>query len=287
MIKGVDISKYNGTVDFNRLKNSGIDFVIIHTGYGQNLKSQDDRMFERFYQGAKNAGLYIGVYIYSYAKTVEMAEGEADHVLRQLRGKQLDLPVYYDLEDPTIMHVNWNKTADAFCKKIEKAGKSAGIYLSSSCLNKISEIKNKYTLWVAKWGKNNNGMSITNPQYDMWQYTARGKVAGISGYCDMNVLNRDLIYQLSGRKTETVKTKTGRNKTIETLALETLKGKYGDGEERKKKLGENYSKVQKKINSCYELVTKVKQGVYGNGDERKKALGKNYKIVQYIINKGE
>ena len=275
---GIDVSKYNGYIDYDKVKKAGVKFVIIRVGYGQNIKSQDDRFFETNYAKAKKAGLDIGVYIYSYAKNKDMAKSEADHCLRLLKGKTINLPVYYDVEDVQIKNVNWNITCKTFCEAIKKAGYIPGIYLSKSMLGKIAEVKNNYTLWVASWGSNNGRIPSNKESYDMWQYTSKGQVNGIEGWVDMNILNKSF----TGTGT-TSKPVTPR-KSVKTLALETLKGVYGEGDQRKRALGTKYAEVQKKINLWYVMAEDVKKGKYGTGAKRKKALGEDYNGVQYIIN---
>lgn len=279
-MKGIDVSKYNGYINYDKVKKAGIDFVIIRCGYGQNISSQDDRFFETNYKNAKAVGLPVGVYLYSYAKNSDMAKSEAKHALRMIGKKKIDLPVYYDVEDPRIMGVNWNTTCRAFCEAIKKAGYTPGIYLSKSALNKISEVKNKYSLWVASWGANNGKVPSKKEDYPMWQYTAKGEVNGIEGWVDMNIA-KDSLLKGSTAKSEKV---TTPRKSVKTLAIEVLQGKHGSGEARERALGGKYDDVQKLINKWYAMAEDVKKGKYGNGEARKKALGGNYKGVQLIIN---
>ena len=281
-MRGIDVSKHNGSINFNQVKQSGIDFAIIRLGYGQDMTCQDDIRFEENYQKARAAGLLVGVYIYSYAKTGEMAESEARHCIRLLKGKTIDFPVYYDLEDDSIRRVDWNMLTNRFATVMRNAGYNTAIYTFISILNKLSdETKKKYPIWIAAWGRDNGQESIPNPGYSMWQYTAKGVVHGINGVVDMNILND--TNQVNKPITNTV---PSADISIEDLALETLKGKYGDGKTRKATLGNNYKAVQAKINQWYKLAEETKNGKYGNGTTRKKKLGVNYAGVQYVINHG-
>lgn len=271
---GIDVSKHNGVVDFAKVKKAGIDFVIIRCGYGGNLAVQDDIKFETNYKNAKANGLKVGVYLYSYVKSRAGAESEADHVIRLLKGKEIDFPVWLDLEDETIKMCDWNTLAVIFANRIQKAGFECGIYTFAGALNKIDKIKDHYPIWIAKWGQNNGKQSIKNPGYDMWQYTSRGVVPGVNGLVDMNVYNKEV--------TNTVKAKP----TIREIALDVLKGKYGDNEERKKALGRKYNSVQECINRWYTKAEATLKGKYGDKEVRKKKLGADYEGVQYLINEG-
>lgn len=273
-MRGIDVSKHNGIINFDKVKQSGIDFVIIRCGFGSNLKTQDDVKFETNYANARKAGLKVGVYLYSYAKNRASAQSEADHVIRLLKGKEIDFPVWYDLEDDSIRMLDWNALAVAFANQLATAGYDTGIYTFASAINKINKVIVQYPVWIAKWGQNNGKESIKNPGYDMWQYTSRGTVNGISGMVDMNVYNKEV----------TVTTKA--KKTIREIALEVLQDKYGTNDERKKALGRKYNSVQKQINTWFEKAEKTLKGKYGNGDARKEKLGADYEGVMYIINKG-
>lgn len=97
--KGIDVSYHNGTIDWKRVKQSEVEYAIIRCGYGTNDKSQDDKKWEENVKGCTDNNIPYGVYLYSYADTVEKASSEADHAIRLLQGKKLKYPVYYDLEE--------------------------------------------------------------------------------------------------------------------------------------------------------------------------------------------
>ena len=170
MIKGIDVSKWQGSIDFQKVKNSGIDFVIIRAGYGK-MPSQKDKCFEDNYRKAKAAGFDVGVYWYSYAMSVDEAREEAKACLSVIKGKQFEYPVC-------------DSIVNAFCGELEKNGYFAGLYISRSPLERfISEsTAKKYALWVAEY----NSRCRYNGDYGMWQYSSKGKVNGIGGNCDMN-----------------------------------------------------------------------------------------------------
>ena len=192
--RGIDVSKYQGDINFKKAKDDGIEFVIIRIGYGQ-YESQKDEKFERNYEGFRGVGIPVGVYLYSYAKSVSDAKKEADVVLKWLKGRELNLPVYYDIEDKSQINLG-KKTltsmCEAFCDVIEKAGYWAGIYANKYFFTTYldyEKLEEKYTIWVAQYNDNNTYRG----KYDMWQYTSSGKVNGISGNVDMDILYRDIF----------------------------------------------------------------------------------------------
>ena len=199
--KGIDVSKWQGDINFKKVKSS-IDFAIIRIGYGM-YESQKDPKFEANYEGFRGQNVPVGVYIYSYATSVNEAKREADVVLKWLNGRNLNLPVYYDVEDKSQQNLSKNtltSMCEAFCDKIEKAGYWAGIYANkyffTTYLN-YKRLEKKYTIWVAQY----NNTNTYNGKYDMWQYTSSGKINGISGNVDMNYLYRNIFVNVGGNNT--------------------------------------------------------------------------------------
>ena len=186
--KGIDVSYYNGTIDWKRVKQSEVEYAIIRCGYGTNDKSQDDKKWEENVKGCTDNNIPYGVYLYSYADTVEKASSEADHAIRLLQGKKFKYPVYYDLEEDAIRK-KLSKTeianiAKTFCNKLSAKGYTVGIYankdwftnyLTDSCFN-------NWTKWVAQY----NTVCNYQGKYDMWQCSSTGRVPGISGNVDLN-----------------------------------------------------------------------------------------------------
>lgn len=200
--KGIDISKYQGDVNFNKVSKN-VDFVILRIGYGM-YESQKDPKFEKNYEGFKSYNVPIGVYLYSYALNVEEAQREAEVVIKWLNGRNLNLPVYFDIEDKSQQNLG-KKTltnmCEAFCTKIEKAGYWAGIYANKYFFTTYldyEKLQQKYTIWVAQWSSTNT----YSGKYDMWQYTSTGKVPGISGNVDMNKLYRNIFTNMGGNITD-------------------------------------------------------------------------------------
>ena len=174
--KGVDISEFNGDVNFSTLKQNGISFVIIRCGYGSDYTHQDDKYFETNVQKAEAAGIPWGTYLYSYAKDADMAKSEAEHVLRLLKGRIPKYGVWYDLEDSQIANSNLTETSRAFCDRLESEGLYVGLYASLSWMeNKLNNLSD-YDKWVAQW----NSECTYEGSYGIWQYTNSLVIGGIT-----------------------------------------------------------------------------------------------------------
>ena len=194
--KGIDISNYQGKIsvkNFKKAKKSGIEFVILRVGYtgSESKKCTIDAVFENNYKNAKEAGLPVGIYYYSLAKTSEKAVEEAEFCIKKLKGKNITYPVYIDIEDSKQINCSKKelaKVCDGYCKTINKAGYTAGVYASLSWFNnKIGAISAKHTKWVAQY----YSKCQYKGDYDMWQYSSSGKVPGFSGRIDMNYCYKD------------------------------------------------------------------------------------------------
>ncbi len=194
-LKIIDVSYHNGDIDWEKVKASGlVAGAILRCGYGQDMESHDDKKFKEYADACTKLGIPFGIYLYSYAKNTAMAESEAQHTLRLIKGYKLDLPVFFDSEQNGTENVAHDNSL-AYCKKIEEAGYKVGIYASESWYNSyMSDIK-QYPLWIAKYGKN-DGEPHNKPTIDniyAWQYTSRGTVPGIkAGSLDMSILYADI-----------------------------------------------------------------------------------------------
>lgn len=184
---GIDVSQWQGNIDFVKVKNAGYDFVIIRAGYGQ-YSNQKDPYFEQNYNRASAAGLHVGVYWYSYADSIDSAKAEARTCLNVIKGKRFDMPIYFDLEETS--QFNKGKTfcdniTVAFCTAIEAAGYFAGLYISRSPLqNNISpDVAKRYALWVAEYGPR----CQYNGAIGIWQNSSEYSVPGISGNVDHDI----------------------------------------------------------------------------------------------------
>lgn len=190
----IDVSYHNGDINWDKVKASGlVDGVIIRCGYGQDMESQDDKKFKEYADACTRLGIPFGTYLYSYAKNTTMAESEARHALRVIQGYKLDLPVFFDSEQPGTESVA-NNNALAFMKIIADSGYKVGIYASESWYKSYMSGIKDCPLWIAKYGSN-DGQAHTKPSIDniyAWQYTSRGTVDGIkAGSLDMSILYDD------------------------------------------------------------------------------------------------
>lgn len=185
-MKGIDVSKWQGNIDFNAVAKSGIEFVIIRAGYGRE-SFQKDNKFDQNYYNAKAAGLKVGAYWYSYAADIDDAKREAYTCLEVIQGKQFDFPIYYDIEENSQLQRGaefCSGLAHSFCETLEKAGYFAGIYSSKYHLENSFDVETvkRFAVWVAQW----NDTCTYNGQYGIWQYSDKGRVIGIIGAVDLD-----------------------------------------------------------------------------------------------------
>ena len=189
----IDVSTFQTDVDYNKVKNDGINTVIIRAGYGREIYQKDDE-FETHYRNAKAAGLKVGAYWYSYAKSVENSKAEAKTCLECIKGKSFDLPVFYDLEDSSQTNLGKStltKMAEAFCEDIKKAGYNAGIYANLNWFENYlnyNYLKENYFIWLAQYN------TTAELDCDIWQNSSTGKINGVNGNCDTNIIYNENIY---------------------------------------------------------------------------------------------
>ena len=186
LYKGIDVSKWQGTIDWNKVKNAGVQFAMLRAGYGR-YEGQADECFEENYKNATAAGLSVGAYHYSYAKTVEQAKAEAAYCKKLIAGKSFAFPIAYDVEDDGQAALSKDEISaivDAFCSEMEAAGYYVCVYMNLSWLNSklTDDIFKKYDVWLAHWTKSTSFAR----SYGLWQYTSDGAVDGISGRVDLD-----------------------------------------------------------------------------------------------------
>ena len=189
--QGIDVSEHQGRIDWNAVKASGIDFAILRVGFGApSWGGRVDYQFNRNISECERLGIPYGVYIYSYAFDNQQAADEASMVINCLSGHNPRLPVYYDLEDNSII-ANGRQTgiasrAQVFCNRISAAGYEPGIYANLNWFNNIltdSVFKSSsWDHWIAQY----NSQCGYTGNYSFWQYKSNGKVPGINGNVDMN-----------------------------------------------------------------------------------------------------
>lgn len=194
--KGIDVSSYQGVISWAEVKQAGISFALLRTGYGdESPETQTDSTFAANYDGARAAGIKVGVYHVSYATTTDEAVTEANFCLSILNGKSLDYPVFYDLE-PSEKTGQENLTADqlsriavAFCNTIKNAGYQAGVYSTDNVFgDRLWEPAIvTYDYWVAHTGVSHPNVGA----YTIWQYSHTGTVPGVAGDVDLDYSYRD------------------------------------------------------------------------------------------------
>ena len=192
-INCIDVSTFQTGVDYNKVKNDGISTVIIRAGYGRELYQKDDE-FETHYRNAKAAGLKVGAYWYSYSKGVENSKVEAKTCLECIKGKTFDLPIFYDLEDNSqtgLGKSTLTKMAEAFCEEIKKAGYRVGVYANLNWFENYLDynyLKEKYFIWLAQYN------TTADLDCDIWQNSSSGRITGVNGNCDTNIIYNDKVY---------------------------------------------------------------------------------------------
>lgn len=250
MQKGIDLSKWNGGIDFGKVKESGIEFVLLREGYGR----KRDPKFLEYVHGCQNRDLPIlGVYHFSYALTRYEAENEAEIAVKNVKEAGLpdDTIIFFDYEYDSVRYAKGygynpdKKTCTdftkAFCDKVEVAGYRPGVYYNVDFENNWYEkwLLAKYVRWVADW---RDGQ--THPEAAIHQYSSKGIVPGIGGEVDMNYFRPELVKMEVANLSPMT--------TAEKIALEVLDGKWGNGMTRRIRLmaaGYNYNEVQAAVNA--------------------------------------
>lgn len=308
-MKGLDISSYQGGINFDAIKSAGVEFLILRagfTGWGTGVSYNKDNCFENFYNQAKQCGIPVGAYWYSCANTKEKGIAEGRYMYENcLKGKQFEYPIYIDVEDTHHQVNNKRGVTDAiigFCEYLENLGYYVGIYASdiSGFQDKmyLNEL-NAYDKWVARYGSEPKYVK----QYGMWQSTSSGRINGYNGNLDCDVAYKDYSsiiknIGLNGfSKSSTDNTQNINpldNYSDEELAKMVWQGKFGNGDERKIQLGDRYNEVQNLVNqgvgklkSIDEIAKEVINGKWKNYPERKTLLenaGYNYSEVQNRVN---
>ena len=291
-LKGIDVSQWQGNIDWQKVKGAGVQFAMLRAGYGRNNL---DTKFHRNAQGATAACIPIGLYWFSYALNVEMARKEAQYAVELAKKYKITWPIAYDLEYDTVSYAAKNgititkslatQMAIAFCEEIKHLGYIPMVYTNLDYLNRYFDRSQlPYDLWYAQYAST---ASVTDKE--IWQYSSKGSVPGISGNVDMNHGYKDYGNGGDSKPDPTPKPSPAPSGTTLDLTAAVMQGKYGTGQDRKNALGTRYQEVQDFINhiasaSTDTLVKEVMQGKYGNGETRKTVLGDKYKAVQDKIN---
>ena len=189
---GIDVSKWNGSIDWNAVKNSGVNYVIIRVGYRGSSQGAliEDPKFKTNIKGATAAGLKVGVYFFTQAVDEVEAVQEASMVLDRISGYKISYPVFLDVEGSggrgdAIDSATRTAVCKAFCNTIKNAGYTPGVYANKTWLTSKMDAGalSGYKIWLAQYAKT----PTYTGRYDLWQYRSDGKVSGISGKVDLNI----------------------------------------------------------------------------------------------------
>lgn len=197
----IDVSEHQGQINWDQVKTTGVEGVILRCGFGDNIASQDDKYWKRNADECTRLGIPFGTYIYSYATSMAQAESEAQHVLRLVKGYKLSYPIYLDLEEAGTQ-AGAVERAKRFGDIIEAAGYWCGIYANLNWWNNYLPGLDRFTKWIAQY---NSKCDYTGANKDIWQYSSTGRVAGIAGDVDMNECYRDFPAEIRGGSGSTAK----------------------------------------------------------------------------------
>ncbi|MCH5255743.1 MAG: Ig-like domain-containing protein [Lachnospiraceae bacterium] len=190
---GIDVSKHNGTIDWNAVKNSGVSFAIIRCGYRGSATGVlvEDPMFRSNIKGAKAAGIKVGVYFFCQAVNEVEAVEEASMAVSLVSGYGLDMPIFLDVESAggrgdRISKDTRTAVCRAFCQTVQNSGYSAGIYANKTWFNEMINTASltNYKIWLAQYA---SAPTYTKTRYDIWQYSSKGRINGIKGDVDLDI----------------------------------------------------------------------------------------------------
>lgn len=250
---GIDVSHYQRNIDWGKVAASGKSFAIMKAMY-EAQSHRIDETFEQNYKGAGDYGLDRGVYIFIASASIEDPVGDAKALLNILKGRKLEYGIWLDLESATLRAKGKEFIRNLcyiYAYHFTMAGYFCGIYCNRDWyLNVIhDDLKKDFDFWIARYPAGDDGnynpTSSLKPPSSMavaWQYSSKGRVPGISGNVDMDV-DYDGITNLDVHKSY--------QNTAEKVAREVLEGKWGNGEDRKKRLtdaGYDYKEIQALVN---------------------------------------
>lgn len=256
--KGIDVSSYQGVIDWRKVAATGVEFAILKI-IRKDL--QPDKQFEGNFNGCLDAGVVVqGVYNYSYATTVTKAVSDAQRVLEVLAGRKV--MVWLDAEDKCQEGLG-SKLIDiihAYAGIIRGAGLEFGVYTGEYFYNTYIKPHGNidYPLWIARYGANDGKLNNKyEPQINGmigWQYTSKGVVYGIKGFVDINIWHEDVVTVPEDKPV------AAEPRPVEDMAYEVLNGIWGNGADRRTNLvnaGYDYELIQAKVNQILNAEKKV------------------------------
>jgi GH25 family lysozyme M1 (1,4-beta-N-acetylmuramidase) len=190
--KGIDVSKWQGEIDWAAVKSGGIDFAIIRSGYG---KATPDEKLAANIKGCEENSIPYGLYHYTYAKTPEEAKIEAEFFVNRVKDFSPDMPLVLDIEEPFYKKMSQKQVEaiiDSFMKVLKANGyQDSTVYSNAYFLTNTVDterVGDAYPIWVASWGDVEKLDAFYDGRYYLWQYSSNGRVAGIDGDVDLNYL---------------------------------------------------------------------------------------------------
>lgn len=209
MKKGIDVSGWQGEIFWDKVK-SQIEFAILKLGnVYENEELYIDSKFELNYKEATKNKIPIGVYVYSYITSEAKAKENANKIIEYMKNKKIQLPIYLDLEDKTIRNINKDKMTKiitVFCETLENAGYWAGIYCNLDWAKNVLDMNKlkRFTLWIAQY----YSTCTYNGDYAIWQKQSDGKIEGIKGNVDIDIMYQDIIQkEVKEDKSKIIKSK--------------------------------------------------------------------------------
>ncbi len=265
--KGIDVSTHQGIIDWNKVKEAGIQFAIIRAGYGT---ESVDSQFKRNADECTRLNIPFGAYWYSYARNLEESKLEVKKFIDTIKQYKLSYPAIIDMEDADgykskngVSNSTCIDICELECLELEKAGYYAMIYANLDWFkNRIDNTKlDRFDKWLAQW----SSKPIYNKKFGIWQYTSSGQVIGINGRVDMNIAYSDYPSIIGNLKNNNISTPIAQKKAVDELAREVIDSKWGNGNDRKIRLeaeGYDYNLVQAKVNEILGVKPKVTEITY-------------------------
>lgn len=309
MTHGIDVSAWQGKINFNKVKKSGYEFVIIKAG-GNDCGFYTDSRFEENYESAKKSGLKIGAYYFVHRDfSAKNAQKLAEVFYNIVKNKTFDLPLFIDVETtPTSARTPVTTGINIFCSYLRQKGYKSGVY-ASAVSGFVDRIDREYLnpciyKWVASYSYKPTGVSS---EFCIWQKSSTGRVNGINGNVDINECYVDFKFAETTNKTLTIDNIHDKYYNVyKRYASDVISGKYGNGTERKNKLVSlnidyNYcqSIVNEMLNNSAEtakataktkynkIANDIISGKYGNGEKRftnLKNANFDYTYAQMLVN---
>ena len=249
MLQGIDVSRWQGQIDWAKIKSAGITFAILKCG-GSDAGFYTDRTFEYNYNEAKKNGIAVGAYYFVGRDCISYEAGQADakRMLSIVNGKEFDLPLFIDCEaQETKYKVGITDAILGFYDVMKASGRNAGVYASKTSGFK-DRIEDERIQHIPHWVAQYNTTCTYDKPYIIWQKSSKGRIDGINGNVDLNEAQEQVFDIKKNKKTDL------------DVILSVLKGEYGCGADREARLtaaGYNSEDVRDKINKTYDFINSI------------------------------